>query len=47
MDEEHATLMGMGTWKKGKLPEDQKVVGCRWVFTKKRDEHGKVIKYKA
>ena len=47
MDEEHATLMGMETWKKGKLPEDQKVVGCRWVFTKKRDEHGKVIKYKA
>jgi len=21
MDEEHATLMGMGTWKKGMLPE--------------------------
>ena len=47
MDKEHVTLMGMGTWKKGMLPEGRKVVGCRWVFTKKRDEHGKVIKFKA
>jgi len=29
------------------LPSDWKTIGCRWVFTKKRDKHGNIIKYKA
>ncbi|KAF4622418.1 hypothetical protein D9613_009127 [Agrocybe pediades] len=47
MDEEMGTLEKMGTWRKGMLPVGRKVVGCRWVFTKKRDEYGRVVKFKA
>jgi len=47
MDEEMGTLGKMETWKKVLLPEGRKAIGCRWVFTKKRDEHGNIIKYKA
>jgi len=47
MDEEIFTLKGMGTWRMEDLPSDRKTIGCRWVFTKKRDEHRNIIKYKA
>jgi hypothetical protein len=47
MDEEYATLIKMGTWKMGDLPADRKAIGCRWVFHKKRDEKGNIIKFKA
>ncbi len=47
MDEEYDTLIKMGTWEKETLPEGRKTVGCKWVFTKKRDEHGNIIKLKA
>jgi hypothetical protein len=30
-----------------KLPRNKKVIGCRWVFKRKRDADGKVVKYKA
>ena len=43
MDEEIGTLGKMGTWKL----EDRKPVGCKWVFLRKRDEHGQITKYKA
>ena len=29
------------------LPPDRKASGCKWVFAKKRDENGRVIKFKA
>ena len=37
----------MGTWIKEELPLGRKVVGCRWVYVRKRDEHGAIIKHKA
>ena len=47
IDEELATLKKMGTWELADLPEGRKPIGCKWVFVKKRDEKGKLIKYKA
>jgi hypothetical protein len=38
---------GMGTWRLKDSPTDRKPIGCRWVYDRKRNEHGKVIKYKA
>jgi hypothetical protein len=40
-------LREMGTWQVMDLPEGRKAIGCKWVFLRKRDEHGKVIKFKA
>ena len=36
----------MGTWKLDDLPEGRETVGCKWVFVRKRDEHGNIIRYK-
>ena len=47
MDEEIETLGKMGTWRLEDLPADRKPVGSRWVYAKKRNEFGEVIKYKA
>ena len=47
MDVEMNQLNEMRTWKKEDLPEEQKAIGCRWVFERKKDEHGKIVKYKA
>ena len=37
----------METWKKEDLLEEWKAIGRRWVFVRKKDEHGKIVKYKA
>jgi len=48
MDEELVRLREMGTWEltedmlEGRVP-----ISNRWVFTKKKDEHGNTIRYKA
>jgi Reverse transcriptase (RNA-dependent DNA polymerase) len=47
MDAEIGQLNEMGTWEEVELPEERKAIGCRWVFLRKKDEHGKIIKYKA
>ena len=47
MDKEIEMLGKMGTWKLEDLPADRKPVGCRWVYDRKQNEHGEVIKYKA
>lgn len=47
MDAEIGQLKEMGTWQVTELPEGRKAIGCRWVFLRKRDEHGEVVKYKA
>ena len=47
IDEELATLEKMGTWELTDLPEGRKPIGCKWVFVKKRNEKGKLVKYKA
>ena len=36
----------MGTWELAELPEGRKPIGCKWVFVKKCNEKGKLIKYK-
>lgn len=47
MDKEHKQLLDLGTYSLEDLPPDRKAVGCRWVFTIKRDSQGNVVKYKA
>ena len=37
----------MGTWRLEDLPADQKPVGCKWVYAKKQNEFGEVVKFKA
>ena len=45
--EELETLKTMGTWELGDLPEGREPIGNRWTFVKKRDENGKIARYKA
>jgi hypothetical protein len=47
INKEYKTLQQMGTWQLADLPKNQKSIGCRWVFLKKCDKNGKVIKFKA
>ena len=47
MDVEMSQLNKMVTWKKEDLPKEWKAIGCRWVFVRKKDKHGKIVKYKA
>ncbi|GFV53727.1 retrovirus-related Pol polyprotein from transposon TNT 1-94 [Trichonephila clavipes] len=47
MDEEFNDLKLKNVWKLTKLPPDKQLLGCRWVYNLKRDENGKVIRYKA
>ena len=47
MKSEHDSLMENDTWKLVPRPKDRNVVGSRWVYVVKKDEHGKPIKYKA
>ena len=48
MDEELAWLREMGMWElMENMPEGRVPIGNRWVFTKKKDEHGNTIRYKA
>ncbi|GBE86812.1 hypothetical protein SCP_1000540 [Sparassis crispa] len=37
----------MGTWELQDLPKDRNAVGCKWVFQKKTNKEGQVVKYKA
>ncbi len=46
-DAEFQALLDNRTWRLVTLPEGRKAVGCRWVFRIKRDEDGKVQRYKA
>ena len=46
MEIEMETLKKMETWKLDDLPEGRETVGCKWVFVRKRDEHGNIIRYK-
>ena len=47
MDEEIETLGKMGTWKLEDSPNDRKPIGCKWVYLRKKDEKGNIIKHKA
>jgi hypothetical protein len=47
MDEEIEMLRKMGIWRLEDIPADRKPVGSKWVYMRKRNKHGEVIKYKA
>ncbi|KXJ70180.1 hypothetical protein RP20_CCG024584 [Aedes albopictus] len=36
-----------GTWKVVPLPAGRKTIGCKWIFKRKEDEKGNVVRYKA
>jgi len=40
-------LHSMGTWEMVEKPKDRTLVGNKWVFARKTNKEGKVIKYKA
>lgn len=47
MDEEFASLQENSTWEIVSKPDNQKPIGCKWIFKKKLNESGQVIRYKA
>ena len=47
MDAEIGQLREMETWQEMELPEGREVIGCKWVFLRKRDEKGEIVKFKA
>ncbi|EJT45287.1 Gag-Pol [Trichosporon asahii var. asahii CBS 2479] len=47
MKKEIDNLVGKGTWSEAKLPKHKKAVTAKWVFKRKRDADGNVVKYKA
>ena len=47
MQEEYDALIAKGTWELAALPPGRSSVGCKWVFSTKRDALGQVVRYKA
>ena len=47
METEIGTINKMGTWKLEELPADRESIGNKWVFVRKRDENGNIIRFKA
>ncbi|KDR75264.1 hypothetical protein GALMADRAFT_24757, partial [Galerina marginata CBS 339.88] len=47
INEEYSLLEGMETWELDDLPPERKAIGCRWVFLRKYNENGEIIRYKA
>ena len=47
METEMETIKKMGTWKLEELPKERETIGNKWVFLRKRDEKGNIIRYKA
>ncbi|GBL73742.1 Retrovirus-related Pol polyprotein from transposon TNT 1-94 [Araneus ventricosus] len=47
MKDEIYTMHSRGVWKLVDPPSNTKPVGCRWVYTIKRDEKGKIVRFKA
>jgi hypothetical protein len=47
MMEEMDSIEDNGTWSLVDLPPGRKLIGVKWVFKVKRDEHGAVSKHKA
>ena len=45
-DREYNSLIVNGTWELVKLPEGQKVIGCKWVFRVKANDKGGVDCFK-
>ncbi|XP_062557846.1 uncharacterized protein LOC134222699 [Armigeres subalbatus] len=47
MDDEFRSLMENETWEITTLPPDRKKIGCKWVFKRKTDETGMVVRFRA
>ena len=47
VSEELSSLKENNTWEYASIPAGFKIVGCKWVFKRKRDEEGNVVRYKA
>lgn len=47
MKEEYDALVKTGTWELCELPAGANAIGSRWVFKTKRDEAGRIARYKA
>jgi hypothetical protein len=47
MLEEMSSIEDSNTWELTNLPRGHKAIGLKWVFKVKRDENGKIVKYKA
>jgi len=46
MDEEMVALDANATWESVALPEDKKVIGCKWVYKVKHNADGSMSRYK-
>lgn len=47
MKTELKTMADRKVWHLEKAPVNTNVIGCRWVYTLKRDDKGKIVRYKA
>ena len=47
MEDELGNIDKMGTWELVDLPAGRTPIGCRWVYAKKTNEKGEIVKYKA
>jgi hypothetical protein len=47
MDEEYQSLIQNNTWSQTKLPTNQNMVGCKWVYKIKHNSTGQVGRFKA
>lgn len=47
MNDEMHSLKQNGTWTLTNLPENRKAVGSKWIFKRKLDEDGNVVRHKA
>ena len=45
--EEYESIIKTHTWDLVPLPPGRKAISCRWKFTHKKDENGRIVRYKA
>ena len=47
MDEEIKSIEKNNTWELSELPKGHKAIGVKWIFKKKKNASGEVVRYKA
>ena len=47
MQEEMQSMKDRNVWRSEELPKGYRAIGCRWVFRKKKDETGKVVRLRS
>ena len=47
MDKEYTQLEKLGTFTRVTLPPGRRAIGCWWVYRLKKDEQGRIVRYKA